>query len=401
LYILSLLIQAFPSVSSAVNGTSPPQPAKSPHVVLFIVALTVKKIIVLLHLAARATLLQIPPKMSLGSTLMFVLTSRTSCIPQTPPLSKRFFVCNHDMHSHFMRPPQHRLSSPAPIAFIDLIEIQRNQFYVRQQSSWPILEGIDPETTKSSAIFCEADPHPQSWGRRSFLFHSLCTLASQSTPLQEVRNSPAPEIIIMDETGLHITASGKPVTSTSTQQAGSSDTAATSTSSAPDVETDDDCETYTAQFVATPESFEEDLQAASRSLERIAEFISFSANSRCYFPLGQSDALVSNLLQVVVNVTSHGMVTSVLRSNDPNLLDRHYAVGSLISDLVEPPGIAAFTTIPEHLRSLLQDKRDVHMKDRTKPPSKEKAKALPIISKRSSKRPPPPPQGRSLEASKG
>ena len=164
---------------------------------------------------------------------------------------------------------------------------------------------------------------------------------------------------------------------------------------------DDDRETYTAQFVATPESFEEDLQAASRSLERIAEFISYSANSCRYFPLGQSDALVSNLLQVVVNATSHGMVTSALRSDDPNLLDRHYAVGSLISDLVELPGIAAFTTVPERLRRLLQDEWDVHMKDGTKPPSKEKAKALPIIPKRSAKHPPPPPQSRPFEASKG
>ena len=101
-------------------------------------------------------------------------------------------VCNHDVHSHFVRPPQHRSSPPAPIALIDLIKIHRISFYVCQQPPWPILEGIDPETTESSAIFCEADPHPQSWGRRSFLFYSLCTLTSQSTPLQEVRYSPAP-----------------------------------------------------------------------------------------------------------------------------------------------------------------------------------------------------------------
>ena len=113
----------------------------------------------------------------------------------------------------------------------------------------------------------------------------------------------------------------------------------------------DDCETYTVQFIAILE----DLQAASRSLEQIDEFISYSANSCCYFPLAQSDVLVSNLLQVMVNATSHGMVTSALHSDDPNLLNRQYVVRSLISDLVELPGITAFTTVPEHLRSLLQD----------------------------------------------
>ena len=108
--------------------------------------------------------------------------------------------------------------------------------------------------------------------------------ASSSTPSapSQVRAHPyrrsgtpqPPEIIVTDKTGSHVTASGKPVTSTSTQQAGSSDAAATSTSSAPDVEmpdvlktADDDRETYTAQFVATLESFKEDLQAASQLLE--------------------------------------------------------------------------------------------------------------------------------------
>ena len=110
------------------------------------------------------------------------------------------------------------------------------------------------------------------------------------------------------------------------------------------------------------------MSAATESLAKIAEFLSFSACAGRRFPQEQTNAAVGSLLQAVINANDHGMFTAAL-NNETNRQDHHAMFGTLLSELARLPGISAFTTAPEAFAAAAAEARPA-------PPSGAPPKAL-------------------------
>ena len=137
---------------------------------------------------------------------------------------------------------------------------------------------------------------------------------------------------------------------------------------------------------ATEEGLGNDLSAAVRSLEYINTWLTWSVAQRCSVPDVNSDALASRILALSTNAISNGLFTAAARRApaDSNLLFR---IGSTVEELVNIPGVLAFTTASEALaRAASRDKGK-----EKEPPTPGPSSAPPPRPQRSSRRPPAKP----------
>ena len=107
---------------------------------------------------------------------------------------------------------------------------------------------------------------------------------------------------------------------------------------------------------ATEEGLGDNLSAAVRSLEYINTWLTWSVAQRRSVPDVDSDALASRILALSTNAISNGLFTAAAwrAPADSDLLFR---IGSTVEELVNIPGVLAFTTASEALaRAASHDK---------------------------------------------
>ena len=105
---------------------------------------------------------------------------------------------------------------------------------------------------------------------------------------------------------------------------------------------------YAISLTVTKDGLRIDLSTAVQSLEYINTWLIWSVAQRCSFLDVNSDALAFCILVLSSNTIANGLFTVAAQCApaDSNLLVR---IGSTVEELVNTPGVLAFTTASEAL----------------------------------------------------
>ena len=105
---------------------------------------------------------------------------------------------------------------------------------------------------------------------------------------------------------------------------------------------------WTISLKVTEEGLRDDLSAAIWSLEYINTWLTWSVAQRRSVPDIDSDALASHILALSFNAIANGLFTAAAQ-HVPADSDLLFHIGSTVEELVNIPGVLAFTTASEAL----------------------------------------------------
>jgi hypothetical protein len=145
---------------------------------------------------------------------------------------------------------------------------------------------------------------------------------------------------------------------------------------------------YAVGLTATEVGLGDDLSAVSRSLKYISTWLTWSASKQHPVPDVDSDEISSNILALTQTALSLGLIGSAA-GRAPGDSDFLVRLGSSVEELVNIPGVLAFTTASEAIAAAAAA---------SKGPAELPPTAPPPRPPRSSKRPPPRPIPAKLTA---